>query len=187
MTDTDLHLAAIAAGQADAFARWLGLAEPRLRGGLRPFADRVDTEAVLQEALLRTWQVAPRVRPDGRPDALLRLAARIARNLALDELRRRRVLPEEGEALERLAEEAFTAATPPDPLLRRLIARCRAALPARPAQAIALRIEAEGGASDHELAARAGMSLNTFLQNVRRARQHLVECLGRGGVRWEST
>lgn len=184
--DLDRHLPQIAAGDADAFGRWLSGAEPRLRGGLRPFAASVDTEAILQEALLRTWNVAPKVQPDGRPDALLRLAARIARNLAISELRRRRVEPTEVERLERLADAESHSGAEPDPLLRRLIARCREALPAQPQRAIALRIEASGGVADTELAERAGMSLNTFLQNVRRARLLLVECLGRGGFVWEA-
>ena len=33
-------------------------------------------EAVVQETLLRLWQVAPRHTPDGRPDSLLRLGIR---------------------------------------------------------------------------------------------------------------
>jgi hypothetical protein len=45
------------------------------RGSLRSFAERVDVEAVVQAALVRVWQVAPRVRPDGRPEPLLRLCA----------------------------------------------------------------------------------------------------------------
>ncbi len=184
--DLDRHLPEIASGDAAAFGRWLSGAEPRLRGGLRPFATSVDTEAVLQEALLRTWNVAPRVQPDGRPDALLRLAARIARNLALSELRRARVEPTEVQRLERLADQELEQRTEPDPLLRRLIHRCREALPAQPRRAIALRVDACGGVSDTELAERAGMSLNTFLQNVRRARLLLVECLARGGFAWEA-
>jgi RNA polymerase sigma-70 factor (ECF subfamily) len=51
--DLDRHLPAIAAGDPDAFAPWVAGAEPALRDSLRPFAARVDTEAVLQEALLR--------------------------------------------------------------------------------------------------------------------------------------
>src|SRR6185437_5928786 len=77
MTDLDVHFPAIAAGDAGAFGRWLAGAEPCLRQSLRPFAARVDTEAVVQEALLRTWQVVPRHAPDGRPNSLLRLALRI--------------------------------------------------------------------------------------------------------------
>ena len=66
------------AGDKDAFAAWLAGAERPVRISLRSFAVKVDTEAVLQEALLRVWQVAPRVRPDGRSNALLRFALRSA-------------------------------------------------------------------------------------------------------------
>src|SRR6185295_3065115 len=100
--DLDIHLTALAAGDAGAFGRWLAGAEPCLRASLRPFAARVDTEAALQEALLRTWQVAPRHTPDGRPNSLLRLAQRIARNLCIDEARRARAAPMEEEALEQV-------------------------------------------------------------------------------------
>src|SRR5262245_62061828 len=83
----DLHVR-IATGDADAFARWLAAVEHSLRGSLRSFSASVDVEAVLQETLLRVWQVAPRFVPDGRPNGLFRLGIRIARNLALSELRR---------------------------------------------------------------------------------------------------
>ena len=68
MTDLDRHLPGILAGDSSAFATWMAGAEPRLRASLRSFAVQVDTEAVLQETLLRVWQVAPRFVPDGRPD-----------------------------------------------------------------------------------------------------------------------
>ena len=115
MVDLDHELVAIGAGDPDAFARWVAGAEASLRGTLRPLAARVDGEALLQEALLRVWQVAPRCLPDGRPNALLRLGARIARNLAIDELRRARVDPTEGAALER----ALADAAPAEPRLQR--------------------------------------------------------------------
>src|SRR5208283_2336553 len=83
--DLDVHLVAIRSGDARAFGAWLSAAEPSLRGGLRSFARQVDVEAVLQEALLRTWQVAPRFEADGQPNGLVRLAQRIARNLAVSE------------------------------------------------------------------------------------------------------
>ncbi len=59
MSDLDIHLAAIKASDADAFGIWMSAAEPEIRSTLRSFATSVDTEAVLQEALLRVWQVAP--------------------------------------------------------------------------------------------------------------------------------
>lgn len=99
MADLDTHLSAIVAGDADAFGRWVAGAEPRVRGSLASFAAVVDTEAVVQETLLRIWQVAPRFRPDGRPDGLVRLAVRIARNLAVSEVRRARVAPAEADEL----------------------------------------------------------------------------------------
>jgi RNA polymerase sigma-70 factor (ECF subfamily) len=84
---------------------------------------------VLQEALVRVWQVTPRFVPDGRPEALLRLAIRIARNLAVDLLRRRRLDPVDVEALKRLAAAYELVSPPPDrwsnPMLRQAIEDCR--------------------------------------------------------------
>jgi RNA polymerase sigma-70 factor (ECF subfamily) len=184
MIDLDVHLASIVAGDPDAFGRWLAGAEPSLRSGLRALAAHVDCEAVLQEALLRVWQVAPRCRSDGRPNALLRLGARIARNLALDELRRARTIGRDD--LERLVPlDEPPPPSAPDPLLRRAIEECRSALPQKPAAALAARLEAAGGEPDESLAARIGMRLNTFLQNVGRARKLLAACLQRRGVDWQ--
>lgn len=185
MPDLDLHLSPIAQGDAHAFGRWLSAAEPQLRESLRGFAAQVDTEAVLQEALLRVWQLAPRVKTDGRPNALLRMAVRVARNLAIDEARRagfRAPLGEEDLAvvLDALAGEGAPGA--PDPLLRRLILRCREKLAAKPRAALDARLEAAGAQPDAALAAGLGMRLNTFLQNVGRARKALADCLRRGGV-----
>jgi len=184
--DLDVHLPAIAGGDTDAFGRWMALAERPLRLGLRGLCAHVDVEAVLQETLLRVWQVAPRLAPDGRANATLRLGHRIARNLALDELRRARVEPREAAALERAVLEAAggpdEGPRAPDPLLRRAIADCRARLPSKPARAITARIDSAGAEADHDLAAQLGMRTNTFLQNVTRARRLLAECLRRLGI-----
>jgi RNA polymerase sigma-70 factor (ECF subfamily) len=188
MLDLDEHLTAIGAGDPDAFARWVAGAEASLRATLRPLASHVDAEAVLQEALLRVWQVAPRCQPDGRPNSLLRLGARIARNLAIDELRRNRATALDPELLLRLESEARddrdAVAVAPDPLLRRLIDECRRALPQKPAQALAARLESGGGEPDGALAAKLAMRLNTFLQNVARARKLLAACLEKRGYDW---
>ena len=92
--DSDGELAAIVAGDAAAFGRWVAGVELRLRLSLASFAARVDTEAVVQETLLRTWQVAPRLVHDGKPEMLLRFAIRVARNLAISEVRRLKSRPE---------------------------------------------------------------------------------------------
>jgi RNA polymerase sigma-70 factor (ECF subfamily) len=180
--DLDDHLVAIAAGDARAFARWLAGAEPALRAGLRRFAAQVDVEAVLQEALLRTWTLARRVTPDGRPNALLRYAATIAHRLAIDETRRLARRPTE--ALEH--EPAVPAPQLPDPRLAATIRACLDALPPAPGRALGQRLDAAGGVHDRELAEAVGMSLNTFLKNVGRARALLLDCLGRHGVRLEA-
>jgi RNA polymerase sigma-70 factor (ECF subfamily) len=185
--DLDSYLRAIAAGDPNAFARWVAGAERPVRASLRPLAAIVDTEAVLQETLLRMWQVAPRVTPDGQPNGLLRLALRTARNLALSELRRQRVLGIDPGELERAMERASEpcAGPPTDPLLRSVIAGCRDALPAKPAQALAARLESAGAARDEALATRLGMRLNTFLQNVTRAKKLLLDCLRGKGIALE--
>ena len=178
--DLDLDLPAIAAGDSDAFGRWVAGAEPRVRRSLRAFAAQVDTEAVLQEALLRAWQCAPRCTSDGRPNGLLRLCQRAARNLAIDALRRERVAQAELEARAREAEAS--AWRPPDPMLRQLVARCRERLAGQPARALEARLQTGGAEPDHALALRAGRRLNTFLQNVTRARRLLADCLRRAGI-----
>jgi RNA polymerase sigma-70 factor (ECF subfamily) len=177
----DRYVRAICAGDPDAFASWVAGVEPRLRASLSSFAASVDTEAVLQECLLRVWQVAPRFEDDGKPDGLVRLAIRIARNVALTELRRRRVPTVDLQALERAAEGLQVPAVEPDPMLREVIQQCREKLPRKPRLALDARLGADGR-PDRELAEQIGMKLNAFFQNIRRARLHLAECLKRHGV-----
>ena len=179
--DLDVYLSLIVEGDPRAFGAWLAGAEPRVRDSLRSFARVIDVEAVLQETLLRVWQVAPRFVADGRPNGLLRLAIRIGRNLALSEVRRTRATPVAGDDLEHVL-AAAEAPRAPDPMLRRAIGECRDKLPARPREALDARLASAGGQDDHDLAAGVGMRLNTFLQNVTRARQLLADCLSRRGV-----
>ncbi len=179
-TDLDVHLTAIIAGDAHAFGRWMASAEPTVRLSLRSFAAVLDVEAVLQESLLRVWQVAGRFERDGKPNGLLRLAIRIARNLALSEVHRTRAAPVPAEELER-----HPAPEPrdPDPMLRKAIGDCRAALVGKPRLALDARLAGAGGSlCDADLARSLGMKLNTFLQNFTRARQLLADCLRKKGV-----
>lgn len=177
--DLDVWVTGICAGDPHAFGAWMRHAEPPLRASLRRFARIVDAEAVLQEALLRTWQVAPRLESDGRPNALLRLAHRIAHNLAISEIRKQRpASPIEDDAVD----EGSILPAEPDVLLRRLIVACLEALPDKPASALWSRIDSSGGRPDRDLAAELHMQLNTFLQNITRARRLLSECLERRGA-----
>ncbi|HVJ16947.1 MAG TPA: hypothetical protein VM686_16010 [Polyangiaceae bacterium] len=181
MLDLDVHASAIAAGDTRAFARWVAGAELSLRADLRRFAAIVDVETVLQEALLRTWQIAPRFTPDGEPNGLLRLSRRIARNLAVDLARRHRTSSQEIEAILE-APPSPAAPQPPDPFLRATLLECKHALPKKLGAALDARIAAAGGESDSELAAQLKMRLNTFLQNVSRARRQIAQCLRRAGI-----
>jgi len=185
MMDLDDYLPLIQAGDTDALARWLALAESRIRLSLKSYAAVVDTEAVLQEALLRTWQVAPRCEPDGQGNSLLRLAIRIARNLAVSEARRQRTSTAQLDHSE-AGEQAVTGPEEPDPLLRTAILRCVERLPGKPGRALSLRLQSGGADSDAVLAERAGMTLNTFLQNFTRARKFLAECLQGLGIDLEA-
>jgi RNA polymerase sigma-70 factor (ECF subfamily) len=179
MMNLDVHLTAIVAGDADAFARWLAGAEMPVRLSLASFAAVVDVEAVLQEALLRVWQVAPRFEPDGNPNGLLRFGVRIARNLAVSELRRTKTRPVEPADLE---DHREVRASEPDPMLRRAIIECRDKLPAKPREVLDARLRSAGSDDDVTLAEALGMRLNTFLQNFSRARKLLAECLGKRGI-----
>ncbi len=183
MEDDALLLSQVQAGDAAAFARWAAAAEPALRLCLRPFAAAVDCEAVLQEALLRVWQVAPRFTPDGRPNALLRFAVTVSRNAAVSELRRSKPSREQLDALEAELSKDFEGhPVTPDPFLRKAIAECRDKLPGQPKVALEQRLANGGVDDDAVLAQRLGMKLNTFLQNFTRARKLLAECLKKKGV-----
>jgi RNA polymerase sigma-70 factor (ECF subfamily) len=182
VVDLDRHLGSIAAGDPDAFALWVAGAERSLRDGLRSFAAQVDTDAVLQETLLRVWQVAPRVEPDGKPNALLRMAARIARNLALSWLRSQRPALERDGVLDPPVDPVE-----PDPLLARLVRFCLDRLPRQPRAAFLARLGGGGLEDDAALAARLQMRPNTFFQNVGRARRLLLRCLEEKGARLEAS
>lgn len=176
-------LQAIAAGDARTFGNWVAGVEASVRGTLRPFAAVVDTEAVLQEAFLRVWQVAHRFTHDGKPNALLRFTVRTARNVAISELRKAAPSTAQLDELEAaLAAQAEVQPITPDPLLRAAIAECRKKLPKQPGLALEQRLASGGGEDDTALAQRLGMSLNTFLQNFTRARKFLRECLAKAGI-----
>jgi DNA-directed RNA polymerase specialized sigma24 family protein len=178
-------------GSADAFGVWAEQVQLPVRRSLRSFARAVDVEVVVQETLLRMWVLArggERVL-EGE-EASLRFALRVARNVAREEVRRARtghLLPLEAWSA---SEQPPVRPEPPaDPGLRQAILTCLARLPGRPAAALRERISRGGDAPDRDLASRLGMTLNTFLQNVVRARAHMAACLRTRGVaieRWMS-
>jgi DNA-directed RNA polymerase specialized sigma24 family protein len=180
VTVVDQEFASVCAGDVAAFGRWMGRVERPIRLALRPFARAVDVESIVQETLARMWVFA---RDRGRSltgdDASLRFAIGMARNLARNEARRlkREVhLPPE-----QLPEPEARPDPPPDPALRRRILECFETLAAKPLEAIRIRL-AMPSLPDRALAAHVRMTVNTFLQNIVRARRQLAECLERKGV-----
>ena len=181
-TDLDRAFTAVREGDARAFAIWLGHTEMPLRASLRSFARTLDVEAVLQEGLLRMWMLAPTLDLSGR-NASLRYALRLLRNLALDEARRlRRLTPLDMEALERMPEASVLPDPGPDPGLRRAVLSCLEQLSGRPRAALDARLADAGRSSDRALATALRMTVNTFLQNVVRARRLMAQCLERAGI-----
>jgi RNA polymerase sigma factor (sigma-70 family) len=172
-----------AAGDPDAFGRWIGMVEMPLRYSLARFARYVDVEVVLQETFMRMWVFANDAerRLTGH-DASVRFTFKVARNVAHEELRRsRRDRQVDLEDLDSSGEVAAT--TPfPDPLLNGAIHDCVEKLPAQPRLAIKARIDEEP-LPDREVAARIRMKVNTFLQNVVRARRYIRRCLEEKGIR----
>lgn len=181
MEDLDILLDTVAAGDVDAFARWMSGAEHVLRRSLSTFAASVDVEVVVQETLLRVWQIAPEHEPDGSPNSLLRLACRIARNLAIDETRKWRPELVDPQELDFMSQDAVAGDAEADPLLRRAIEICLSALKGKPGLAMRARLAGQGD-GDPKIAAGIGMAADAFRQNVARARRALRECLLRRGI-----
>ncbi|HEX4932750.1 MAG TPA: sigma-70 family RNA polymerase sigma factor [Gemmatimonadaceae bacterium] len=183
MTPIDARFADVREGDHAAFEAWLSLVEPSLRASLRTFARGVDVEAVLQEGLTRMWVLAPRLELTGE-NASLRYAAILVRNLARHEARRLGFFvtldPDpEGHAP---PEPSVPPGPVPDPGLRRAIDECLEKLPPQPRRALTARLASGGALADRDLADRCGMSTNTFLQNVVRARRSMATCLEGKGV-----
>jgi DNA-directed RNA polymerase specialized sigma24 family protein len=162
----------------------MGRVERPIRASLWRFARSVDIEVVVQETLLRMWTIATRNdrRLEG-PGASLRFAIAVARNVALEEVRRARLghpLP-----IDELPEGAHPSVMPEPPTdqgLRHAIDECIQRMPARPRQALLVRVERGHLQADRELAEELQMKPNTFLQHIVRARRFLAQCLERKGI-----
>jgi DNA-directed RNA polymerase specialized sigma24 family protein len=138
----------------------------------------------MQETLLRMWVLAIKSeRQLEGPNASLRFALGVARNVAREEVRRARL-----DRLVRIddlpdgTEPWVDPDPPPDPALRFAIDECIQRMPNRPRQALLVRIEDGHLRADRELAATLEMKPNTFLQHIVRARQFLARCLERKGI-----
>lgn len=167
------------------FREWMGRVERPIRASLARFARAVDVEAIMQETLLRMWLLASEgERELEGADASLRFAIGMARNLARNEARRMgrvRYLPPED-----LPEVAQDPPPAPDPGLGAAIRDCLARLTPKLREVLQARIARGSFEPDRDLANGLRMKLNTFLQNVVRARGAMRSCLEKKGVHaWE--
>jgi DNA-directed RNA polymerase specialized sigma24 family protein len=168
-----------------AFTDWVRAVEGPLRRSLGRFARAVDTEAILQEGLLRMWTLAPDLELQGE-HASLRYAYTLVANLAKHEARRIAIFVPLDEPTADGAphpEPAIDPEPPSDPALSRAILDCIEKLPRQPRRALGARLENDEVRPDRDLAEEAGMKLNTFHQNIVHARRHLAQCLEGRGVR----
>ncbi len=171
------------AGNQEAFAQWMATVEIPLRRSLRRFARAVDVEVVVQETLMRMWLLTVNSETviEGE-NASLRFAYRVARNVAFEEIRRyrsERLIEMDG--LDNLPEGRMEDPVP-DPALARAIRECIDRLPSQPRKALSARVT-DGTLPDRQLAEALSMKVNTFHQNIVRARRLLSDCLQRRGIR----
>lgn len=185
MTEIDRAFAAARSGDRGAFAEWMGRVERPIRAALRPFLRAVDVEGIVQETLMRMWILCTdEVRRELAGDnASLRFAIGMARNLARAEARRfgrEAHLPAENPPEVEVAPDP-----PPDPGLARVIAECLERVAKRPLAALRARLQMQSFLPDHAIAATLRMTVNTFHQNLVRARRQLAECIEGRGVALE--
>ena len=128
------------------------------------------------------WRLAPGLELHGG-GASLRYALKLARNLAISEARRLRTIRRVD--IEEVDDDPGVSVPPdpiPDPRLRRAILACVEKLPSQPRAALDARIHEGGIRPDRDLARGLEMQLNTFLQNIVRARRFVAACLEKAGL-----
>ncbi len=148
--------------------------------GLRMLGDRESTEELVQEVFLRAWRQAASYQPSlGRLSSWL---LGIARNLAVDELRRRGVRPQRaaGDPEEQLAQVAATNTDSPEEEVvssarRTEIQHALAALPSP--QRRVMELAYYSGLTQAEIAEHLGDPLGTVKTRMRLATQKLRELL----------
>lgn len=171
-------VARVARGDAAAFARLVTAhATPLHRLAWRLLADVAEAEDVVQEAFARLWTSVPGWAPgEARPGAWLR---RVARNLCLDRLRRRR-FHDDGEVPDRADPAPPAAAALDEARIGEAVAAALAALPDRQRAALVLTYYEE--LPNAEAAKMLDMHLKAFESLLFRARAALRGRLEAAGV-----
>jgi RNA polymerase sigma factor (sigma-70 family) len=143
----------------------------------RMLGDQVEAEDVAQEALLRLWQHADRWKAGG--SGVAAWLTRVATNLCLDRLRRRRFVGDD--AVPERADDAPLADVGIEgDEVRAAVVDCIEALPDRQRAAIVLTYYEE---RQNQMAAETlAMQLKAFESLLFRARASLLGCVERKGV-----
>jgi RNA polymerase sigma-70 factor (ECF subfamily) len=170
-------LAACALQDRQAFEQLYVLTSAKLYGVILRILNRGEwAEDCLQEAYVKIWHKADSYRP--QIAAPMTWLATIARNQALDLLRRRRKEVRESE-VDGLPEEVDADPLPPDRLLLndegRRLSDCLAQLKSQQRQMIALAFFK--GLTHDELATRTDTPLGTVKTWIRRGLEQLKRCL----------
>lgn len=175
--DLEALIRRVAAGDRAAFERLYAAASAKLFGiVLRISRDRASAEDVLQETFVRIWRNAPRYEAaSGRPITWM---ASIARNAAIDAVRRRRALdarisPDgDDDALAAVPDETALAVDPGD---REALRTCLGRLEAEQRDCVLLAYR--DGLSREELAERFDRPVGTIKTWLHRALARLKDCL----------
>jgi RNA polymerase sigma factor (sigma-70 family) len=174
----DALMARIAAREHDAL-RLLSdrYAATPWRIACRMLGDQTEAEDVAQEAMLRLWQYADRWQSGG--SGVAAWLTRVATNLCLDRLRRKRFVGED-EAPERADNALLADAEIEGAQIRAAVKQCIEALPDRQRAAIVLTYYEE---RQNQMAANVlDMRLKAFESLLFRARGSLLNCVERKGV-----
>lgn len=170
-------LAGLAAGEADAAAAFVRRFQSRVYGLVFTIlGDRARTEEVAQEAFVRAWRHAASYDP--RRGRVLTWLLAIARNLAIDVARLKRVEPMEPEVVERRLDSLDAGAGPDQavaPDQREWLRRAVAELP--PDQRRALFQAAYLGRTAREISELDDVPLGTVKTRIRTAMLKLHDSL----------
>lgn len=173
--ELSLLLASVARGDPDAFSTLYERTSAKLYGiCLRLMGDEAEAQEVLQEVYVTIWRKADRFDP-AKASPITWLAV-LARNTAVDRLRRRNAAPDdlsEAAEIEDDRPSAFALLAEAEDATR--LYRCLETLDGR-AQAM-IRSAFLDGATYPQLAEREGVPLGTMKSWIRRGLQRLRLCL----------
>jgi RNA polymerase sigma factor (sigma-70 family) len=143
----------------------------------RMLNDRAEAEDVAQEALLRLWQLGDNWRPGG--PGVAAWLTRVATNLCLDRLRRRR-FASDAEAPERADTAPLADVEIEGDQVRAAVVHCIETLPERQRAAIVLTYYEDR--ANQSVADALAMQIKAFESLLFRARAALRGCIERKGV-----